>query len=72
MKKGFVVFKYEFFNLLKNKVFLAITIALVVIIAAVPLAPPAGETAASPGPPPWRRSGKRWRCTSRTAARRTR
>lgn len=39
MKKGFVIFKYEFFNLLKNKVFLAITIALVVLIAALLCAP---------------------------------
>ena len=35
MRKGFVVFKYEFFNLLKNKVFLGITIALIAVIAVV-------------------------------------
>ena len=49
MKKGFVVFKYEFFNLLKNKVFLAITIALVVIIAAVLCAPRIAEAFGSSG-----------------------
>ncbi len=49
MKKGFVVFKYEFFNLLKNKVFLAITIALVVIIAAVLCAPRIAEALGSSG-----------------------
>ena len=49
MKKGFVVFKYEFFNLLKNKVFLAITIALVVILAAVLCAPRIAEAFGSSG-----------------------
>lgn len=35
MKKGFVVFRYEFFNLLKNRVFKITTIVLVLIIALV-------------------------------------
>ena len=44
MRKGFVVFKYEFFNLLKNKMFLSITIVLVILIAAVLSAPRIAET----------------------------
>lgn len=49
MKKGFVVFKYEFLNLLKNKVFLAITIVLVVLISAVLCAPRIAEAFSASG-----------------------
>lgn len=57
MKKGIVIFKYEFFNLLKNKVFLGITIAMVVLIAAILCAPriaqafdsPSGKPGGDPG-----------------------
>lgn len=47
MKKGFVVFKYEFVNLLKNKVFLAITVVLVVLISALLCAPRIAEAFAA-------------------------
>ncbi|MFR8010375.1 MAG: ABC transporter permease [Clostridia bacterium] len=47
MKKGFVVFKYEFINLLKNKVFLAITLVLVVLISALLCAPRIAEAFAA-------------------------
>lgn len=46
-EKGFVVFKYEFINLLKNKVFLAITIVLVVLISALLCAPRIAEAFAA-------------------------
>lgn len=52
MKKGLVIFKYEFFNLLKNKVFLGITIAMVVLIAAILCAPRIAQAFDSPGGEP--------------------